>query len=417
MGSSSSIPIEAADKTSSKWPAPWFFSVLVLPQGIYLGFVTTVLPFFLGQASVPIDQIAATTSLLSLPWIIFFLWAPLVDAWLRRRTWLMIWGVVTAVLLALAVPCVNTSGLLWVRILGIFGAVSASMVLAACGGLMATTLSSARKSRAASWYEAGKLAASALGAAVLLRLAESMPRVSLGVLAGVFVAAPALAGLTIPERSPETGSVFKERLSAISRQLKSIFRSQRGRWGAVLVVSPIGTGAAITLLPVLAKSYGVGTSGVIWANGIGGGVLLALGALCGTLFPSKWNRGLTYVSAGAVNALAALTLLLNHQPEAYFVGSMLYFGTTGLCWARFAALVVELVGAEGLEASTRFSVLTALGNIPLAYMTWFDGLGSKYFGVHGLLWMDAGGNLLVLLAVGLALLFRVRSPLYSPEHN
>lgn len=71
----------------------------------------------------------------------------------------------------------------------------------------------------------------------------------------------------------------------------------------------------------------------------------------------------------------------------------------GFCWARFTALTVEIVGVETRDASTLYSVLSAAGTIPLLYMIRLDGFGFSRFGTHGLLWMDAAGNLLVFAVV------------------
>ena len=77
------------DSTRS-WPAPWLFSLLILPLGIVVGFKSTPLPFLLAEAGVPVDRIATISSIVNLPGVLVFLWAPLVDIKLRRRTWLAI---------------------------------------------------------------------------------------------------------------------------------------------------------------------------------------------------------------------------------------------------------------------------------------------------------------------------------------
>jgi hypothetical protein len=68
------------------WPPPWLFSLLILPLGIVVGFKATQLPFLLFKAGVPVDRIATVSSIANLPGVLVFLWAPLVDIKLRRRT-------------------------------------------------------------------------------------------------------------------------------------------------------------------------------------------------------------------------------------------------------------------------------------------------------------------------------------------
>ena len=69
----------------------------------------------------------------------------------------------------------------------------------------------------------------------------------------------------------------------------------------------------------------------MWINGIGGGVALALGALCSTLVPGNWDPRLTYAAAGVTNALAAVFLLAANRPAVYLAGTSLYLVTEGLC--------------------------------------------------------------------------------------
>jgi hypothetical protein len=60
---------------------------------------------------------------------------------------------------------------------------------------------------------------------------------------------------------------------------------------------------------------------------------------------------------------------------------------------------VEIVRVETRDASTLYSVLSAIVTIPLLYMIKLDGFGFSRFGTHGLLWMDAAANLLMFLVV------------------
>ena len=127
--------------------------------------------------------------------------------------------------------------------------------------------------------------------------------------------------------------------------------------------------------------------------------MLALGSLSGALIPGDWDRRLTYAAAGLTNAITAIVLLAANRPSVYLAGTTLYLVTEGLCWARSIALMVEIVGVDTRDASTLYSVLNAIVTIPLLCMIRLDGLGYSRFGTHGLLWTDAGANLLVFGAV------------------
>ena len=62
--------------TQLRRPPPWIFSVLALPVGIYLGFLTTSLPFLLKKGGSSVEQVATVGAVLRLPALLFFLWAP-----------------------------------------------------------------------------------------------------------------------------------------------------------------------------------------------------------------------------------------------------------------------------------------------------------------------------------------------------
>src|SRR5262250_1992112 len=85
-----------------RWPTPWLFGVLILPLAIYVGYFSTALPFVLSRAGVRVEQIAHIGSLLYVPPILMFLWTPVVDVKLRRRTWLMLGASVTALCMFVA---------------------------------------------------------------------------------------------------------------------------------------------------------------------------------------------------------------------------------------------------------------------------------------------------------------------------
>jgi Major Facilitator Superfamily len=383
-----------------KPPAPWLFSLLILPLGIVVvGFNFTAFPLLLAQAGVPVDRIASISSIINLPGVIGFLFAPVVDIKFRRRTWLVLASFGTALFACLYFPLIGSSHLILMTALILAGGLITFLVGAACGGLIVKTLSESAQSKAAAWIMAGQLGGGALGAALILWLAARVPIATVGLCTAALVALPALLAFSIPEPLPSPSAWFQGRLPQIGKELWAVVRSPERRWSSLLLLAPGGTGAAQSLLPAIASHYGVGTSGVMWMNGVAGGAMLALGSLSGALIPGNWDRRLTYAAAGLTNALAAIVLLAANRPSVYLAGTAFYLVTEGLCWARSTALMVEIVGVETRDASTLYSVLNAIVTIPLLYMIRLDGFGFSRFGTHGLLWTDAAANLLMFIVV------------------
>ena len=391
---------------SRSWPAPWSFGVLILPLSIYVGFIYTPLPYLLSQSGVSVYWIATIGSILQAPGILVFLWAPLVDIKLRRRTWLVISGLATAIFVFIAFPLVGASQLFMMSTILMLAGITGSLVLASSGGLMVKTLPVQNQSKGAAWNQAGYLGGGALGGALVLWLLHYFPIAFVGFVFALVVFLPGLLALTLPEDLPQESSWFRGRISALKREVIGVYKSPLRKWSTLLLMAPAGTGAAQILLPAIASHYGVGAAGVIWINGLGGGVALGLGSLCGAIIPASWDNRIIYASAGLLNALAAMVLVVVDGATGYLIGTIFYLITQGLCWARFTALIVEIVGPDTRDASTLYSALSAAGSIPLAYMTWLDGFGYSKLGTHGLLLTDATGNLIVFGVVVIVFVIR-----------
>jgi hypothetical protein len=385
------------------------FLLLILPGGIFSGFTITPLPYLLGQAGVPVDRIARIGSLLYFPQILYFFWAPVVDMKLRRRAWLVLVSCISAACVGIAIPLVGARHVGLITAIFFAGMTINVLVSAAQGGLMVTSLTPAAQAKAAGWTQAGNLGGGALGAGITLWLLGRLPVAVAAAATTAMTALPSLAALTIREAPPQAGIGLIERMGKIGKELWAVLRTRRSLWGLLLLAAPVGSGAAQNLLPAVASAYGVGQQGVVWVNGMAGGLVLSLGSLLATLLPGEWDRRLTYAGAGVLNALASLTLMAGHRPGVYFAGTIFYLITTGFCYARFLALVVDVLGPGEHGTSTRYSLFLAAGNLPIAYVLSLDGLGYRLFGTRGLFGVDAGGNLLVFAVVGAAWLLRRKS--------
>ena len=66
---------------------------------------------------------------------------------------------------------------------------------------------------------------------------------------------------------------------------------------------------------------------------------------------------------------------------------LLYAFVGGITYVAFSVIVLFAIGCRA--ASTRYAVLFLFGNIPVIYMTSFDGWTHDRFGTPGMLWMEA----------------------------
>ncbi|MEO6805746.1 MAG: MFS transporter [Edaphobacter sp.] len=402
---------------------PWLFGLLIAPNSVLAyGIISGVLSYLLRKQGVGIGRSSEIISLLILPQTIYFLWSPITDFWIRRRTWLIAGALASALTMAAAFHgsrLDTPSSVALMFLSACFG----QLIVSSCGGMMGTLRSEVTRRKASSLYQGGSLAFGALGVFVLARLAERMGMGPLGWIAAALIALPALAAFAAPEQrlTNEQGQginqTIKQTIKQTQTRIWQEFKETFLRWRAVpytlLMLFPMATGAAIGLLPGVAQDYGVSVTNMAWMNGLAGALLTAAGSLAATLIPARIRASVAYLSLGIVNAATLCILWLGPlTPSTYFVGATLYLFTIGTCYALFTAVVLEFLGQSGKSGSGRYSIINSLGNIPVVYMTRLDGRGGKLWGARGLAGTDA-----VVGAIGAACLlvwFLTRKPAKLP---
>ena len=381
---------------------PWVFALLIIPMAVLSnGVISGGLSFLLSKQGVPMARSASIISLLNLPQTIYFLWSPITDFWIRRRTWLMLAATTSAIGLVIFFQIKNLASPAAVSLL-FLSACFAQLVVAACGGIMGSLRSEAVRRRASSFYQGGSLAFGAAGIYAVATLAERMSLGHLGWVIAAMVALPSLVALAAPKQDVITA----ESASAIFKRIGREFRGTFFRWKALpytlVVLFPMGSGAAIGLLPGLATDYHISGQQVAWMNGLAGSALTALGALAATLIPVRVRASVGYILVCLVNEATLVVLWLGPlRPSTYFIGATLYLFTIGTCYAMFTAVVLEFLGDSGKSGSARYSIINSMGNVPVVYMIAVDGLGYGRWGTRGLPAADAvvgflGGTLLLI---------------------
>jgi hypothetical protein len=132
---------------------------------------------------------------------------------------------------------------------------------------------------------------------------------------------------------------------------------------------------------------------VVWVTGIGGGSVTAFGALAGGIVADRLGRMYSYALCGALAALFGIYLgFADATPFTYAAGYSGYALAAGFAYAVHTALVLDVLGRREHAAASGYAVLNSLGNIPVAYMTWLDGLGYRNGGARGLMTVDAAAN-------------------------
>jgi hypothetical protein len=101
-------------------------------------------------------------------------------------------------------------------------------------------------------------------------------------------------------------------------------------------------------------------------------------------------------------ALVALVMAAAPRtPSVYSSGVLAYAFSTGFAFAAFSAIALYAIGRGA--ASAKYAIVSSLSNVPVVYMTAFDGWMHDRSGVVGMLVGDAvlgmAGVVLGLVAV------------------
>jgi PAT family beta-lactamase induction signal transducer AmpG len=368
----------------------WLFGVLIAPTAMLShGLVGGTLSLLLRQQGVGLARCASIVSLLTLPFVINFLWSPITDFGLRRRNWIMVSAVIAALLVVVAFHMQNLASPAAIAVL-FLSSCFGQLVLVSCGGMMGLLGSKSARRRAGSFYQGGSLAFGSAGVFVISMLAGKISLHALSWVIALMVALPALAALAAPVQQKMVNESIAEEIRRIGREFRRTFL----RWEAVpyvvLLCSPLGTGAAIGLLTGLAKDYGVSAHQVAWINGFASLALTPAGAVMAGMLPTRMKSMVGFLATSAINAGTLVVLWLGPlRPATYFVSTALFLFTIGACYAMYTAVALDFLGDSGKSGSARFSIINSIGNAPVTYMDWVDGRGYALWGPRGLPAADA----------------------------
>ena len=366
--------------------------VLIIPFGLVTGFISVTLGYLLGKAGVKAEGVAALVAVSFIPQTWKFLWAPVADLTLTRKSWYALSAVFSGIGLAAlgAIPPVAESLPLMSAVA--FGASLATTFLAmSVESLMAYGTPDAERGRAGGWFQAGNLGGFGIGGGAALWIAENLPQPWLpGATLGVacIVCCLALAFIAEPEKFERPPRVLGSVVQVV-RDLWSVVRSRPGFLALLICFLPISTGAATNLWAAIAADWRAPASTVALVTGALGGVASAIGCLVGGYWCDRMERKKAYWVFGIAQSACAIAMAASPRTEfVYIAYVMLYAFISGLTYAAFSAVVLEAIGHGA--AATKYNVFASLSNMPIAYMTLVEGWAHTRWGAGTMLWTEAG---------------------------
>ncbi len=369
------------------------------------GYLTVTVAYLLSHAGVSTEKIATLIAISFIPHTWKFLWAPIADTTLSRKTWYMLACAASAagIFATGALPVVESSIPKLTAIL-LVSNVAVTFLAMAVESLMAHSTPAEEKGRASGWFQAGNLGGSGLGGGAGLWIAGHLP--------GAWLASAMLGSVCLlcclglmfvqePEAAHRREGVWRN-MTAVVEDLWHVARSRRGYLGLMICFLPIGSGAAANLWATIAGDWHASADTVAMVNGAMSGLVAAAGCIIGGYACDRMDRKFAYGLYGVLMALCAVAMAFSPRiPAMYVCCVMAYAFISGLTYAGFSAVVLEAIGQGA--AATKYSLFASLSNMPIAYMTVVEGLAHTRRGASAMLYCEAAAGLVgLLIFMGLA---------------
>lgn len=383
--------------------APVTFLALVLPYGISGGFVSVTLPFILVREGFSVAAAGAIAALGVSANLWRFVGGPVADLSLTMRRWYCIGiGSSAATLLILGfAPLHGTAGR-WLGGVVFLSQVAATFIVLPVGGLMAHTVAEPAQGRAAGWYQAGNLGGTGIGGGAGLWLASHFSRGMAGSVLALAMIACAGAIYFVPDVRVVSTETVSQRIRLMGRDVVSMLCAAIPLFTILLVLSPVGAGAMNGLWSAVAGDWNASPDRVALVTGLMNGFVSAFGCIIGGWVADKLGRWWAYFGSGfALAVVASMMAIAPRNPFTYSVGVLAYGLFCGMAYAAFSAIVLFAIG-RGV-ASTKYALLSSLGNIPVVYMTAANGWVHDRYGVAWMLQVEALAGV-VAIVVALAAL-------------
>jgi PAT family beta-lactamase induction signal transducer AmpG len=389
-------------------PHPSLFAILLYPFGAVSGYLTVTVAFNLAHNNVSALAIGTLMAVAFIPNTWKFLWSPVVDVTFTPKLWYTVAALMTGIgIVAMGLIKADEHSLLVLNIVVVLASLASTFTSMSAEIIAVQVAPFEQKGRFGGWMQVGNFIGGGVGGTIGLELSErvSNPWVS-GSVVGLTCLLCPLALLFLPNVIHHAGDErVLLRVKGIARSAWSLVRSRAGALAIVVLFLPMSTGAASGLWAGFSKDWNAGADAVAYATGAWSGVVSGIGCLLGGYFADKIDRKWSYSIFGLMQAACAVGMGLAPKTEMMFVVfTLLYALTSGLTYASFSAVALEVAGVAA--AATTYNLLASLSNMPIQYMTLVDTGAHELWGPSGMLYTEAAICVLAVVAYRLILKFK-----------
>jgi len=245
-----------------------------------------------------------------------------------------------------------------------------------------------KKGEASGWYQAGSLAGTGLGGAAGIWLATHYNLITTGIVLCAASLLFAMTIITIKDIPHQKDKKIMQELHIMGKDILTMIKLPFALFAMILIIMPIGTGAMANLWSAIAEDWKTDTNTVVLVTGILCGGVSAAGCITGGFIADRLGVWNTYLGTGFVCAMVTVLIAaMPYQRVVYIAGVLIYGFSTGLMYAAYTALLFFVIGKK--HVATKYSLLSSLGNLPVVYMTAFDGWTHDRFGSRYMLFAEA----------------------------
>ncbi|HEX2969799.1 MAG TPA: MFS transporter [Bacteroidales bacterium] len=345
---------------------------LYIAQSIPMSFFSTVVPVIMRQEKYSLESIGLM-QLVKLPWIIKFLWAPLVDSNAKTTGQLRRWILFSelfyaAVILSIGIFDLQTNFRLIVILMVIAFLASATQDIAV-DIFAILQLSPSERSLGNSMQSAGSFVGTLFGTGVMLIAYHYFGWTNLLIILALFVVFAVIPVMVY--RKPAYSE--NERKQRISLKEILLFFSEKGRYKRVLVLIFYYSGiiGILTLLKPYLVDLGYNVKQIGFMSGIFGTSVAVLSSLAGGFIIRKTGRRLAmylFLALG-MTAAAWFTFISGATPSvvSIYIGIGLLWGSYGLSTVAVYTTSMDIVrkGREGTDFTIQI-VITHLSSLIIA---------------------------------------------------
>lgn len=380
-----------------KLPPVWLMGLTNATFGMMGGFTVVTLPQMLAAQHVPGGSIATMVAVVTSGAFWVCAVSPLLDVRFSRRAYALALAVLTAA--AVVVTMLHRTDVRLIEWVMAGGFATASLYQGAVGGWMGSLIDKEQDGQLGVWFAVSNIGAG--GVAIVLSgelLRWASPWAAAAVMA-VLLLLPLTLFLFIPAPGPDR-KLASESFARFAKDIAALLQRREVATALLMFVLPSASFALTNVLAGIGKDFAASERIVSLSGGVGGIAAGLLGSFALALLAKRFPLRPLYLGVGVVGASFTLVLLALPRGPATFA-----LAITGenvfqsLAFATANAISFETMGPGNPLAATLFTVLIAVSNLPILYMSVVDGAGYTWHGVAGAFAVDAACGLAACAAL------------------